>query len=117
MIEELVGRVFATRNAAHIAHWRTKSFAQHVALDEFYSGLVEKIDEIVEVYQGAFGLIDAPTIPSVKPDGILQHIADETSWIEENREKIAQEFCAVENLLDDLAGLYSRTYYKLKNLS
>ena len=35
MIEELVSRTFAIRNAAHLAHWRAKgtgSFAKHMAL-------------------------------------------------------------------------------------
>lgn len=27
MIEELITRIFATRNAAHLEHWRTKSFS------------------------------------------------------------------------------------------
>lgn len=35
MLEELIMRVFAARNAAHLEHWRTKSYAQHVALGSF----------------------------------------------------------------------------------
>ena len=34
MIEELVALVFATRNAVHLEHWRTKSFAAHTAMGE-----------------------------------------------------------------------------------
>jgi len=57
MIEELVTRVFSTRNAAHLAHWKTKSFAEHSALGDFYDALIDGVDEIIEDYQGAFGLI------------------------------------------------------------
>lgn len=32
MIEQLVAKTFASRNAAHLQHWRTKSFAGHKAL-------------------------------------------------------------------------------------
>ena len=46
MIEQLVPRVLATRNAAHQAHWKTNSYAQHVALNEFYDGVLEALDEI-----------------------------------------------------------------------
>ena len=117
MIEELVGKVFATRGASHLAHWKTKSFAQHMALDTFYNGLIEKIDGLVEVYQGACGLIGPVTMPSVKPDKILDHIVEESDWIAEHRDEIAEDVDAIKNLIDDLVGLYLSTIYKLKNLS
>ena len=44
MIEELVEKVFAARNEAHIAHWATKSFAKHMALNEFYDNIIDLID-------------------------------------------------------------------------
>lgn len=117
MIEELVGRVFATRNAAHLAHFKTKSYAQHMALGGFYDGLIDKIDSIVETYQGACGLIGPVTMPSVKPDGMMQHIFEESDWIAEHRDEIADDVDAIKNLIDDLVALYLTTHYKLKNLS
>ena len=57
MIEELIAKVFAAREAAHLEHWRTKSYAQHQALGEFYDTIIDQIDELVECYQGNFGLI------------------------------------------------------------
>lgn len=47
---ELIARCFAARTAAHIAHLQTTSYAQHVALDEFYNvivGLANMVDEIL----------------------------------------------------------------------
>ena len=117
MIEQLVIKVFSTRNAVHLAHWRTKNYAQHVALGDFYDGLIDKIDVIVEMYQGAFGIIDAPDIKPVSPANIIEHIGEEANWIEENRSDIAGGVNAIENVIDDLAGLYLSTFYKLKNLS
>ena len=63
MINVLVARVFAARNLAHLEHWKTKSYAQHKALNEFYDGIISGIDRIVETYQGAFGLIKVPMLP------------------------------------------------------
>lgn len=117
MIEELVGRVFATRNAVHLAHFKTKSFAQHVALGEFYDGLVDKIDSIVEMYQGECGLIGEVDIPTVQTDRIMQHISGEADWIAEHRDDIAEEVDAIKNVIDELVGLYLKTHYKLKYLS
>ena len=118
MIEELVGRVFATRNAAHLAHWAAKgpgSYAKHVALGDFYDGLVDKIDTIVEMYQGARELIGNVKIPAVTGD-ITDHIAAEASWIAKYRDNISEEIDAINNVIDDLVGLYLTTHYKLVNL-
>lgn len=117
MIQELVEKVFATRDAVHSGHWKTKSYSEHVALGDLYDGIVDKIDGIVEMYQGAFGLIDPVESKPVVGKDIVRHLTDEAKWINDNREAISGDICAIENALDDLAGLYYRTLYKLKNLS
>lgn len=120
MIEELVGRVFATRNAAHLAHWAAKgpgSYAKHVALDGFYNELIDKIDTIVEMYQGAHGLIGDVILPKVDPTKIVQHIAEEATWIADCRDDIAEDVDAIKNQIDDLVGHYLTSLYKLKNLA
>ena len=66
MIEELISRVFYARNLAHFEHWRAKgegSYAKHIALGEFYDGVIDTIDPLVEAYQGAFDLIKAIPAP------------------------------------------------------
>jgi hypothetical protein len=117
MIEQLVARVFSTRNAVHLAHWKTKSYAQHVALGDFYDGLIDRIDAIVEMYQGAFGLIENVDVQSISNADIMEHIGKEANWLEEHRSEIAGDVWAIENQIDELAGLYLSTFYKLKNLS
>ena len=117
MIEQLVARVFFTRNAAHIAHWKTQSYSQHKALGKFYDSLVDMIDGIVEAYQGRFKLIAAiPPRPAEQPKDILGYIEKELAWIEENREAISEGFTAIENSIDSLLDLYATTIYKLRNL-
>jgi len=118
MIEGLVGRVFATRSAAHLAHFATKSYATHMALGSFYEDLIEAIDEIVEVYQGKFGLIDPFAVPALpwKVSDIAKHLSAEAEWIEANKKQVSRGCDAVENLIDELAALYHRTVYKLENL-
>jgi len=118
MLEELVSRVFATRNAAHLAHWRTKSFAQHMALGDFYDGAIDKLDGIVEALQGATGNLVADVDLNASDDrsDIIPILTDDCNWIAKNREKISSDVAAVENLLDDLCDLYLTTIYKLKNL-
>lgn len=121
MIEQLVSKVFYTRNAAHLEHWKTKgtgSFARHMALGTFYDALIDNIDSIVEAYQGYFDLIAAvqPVPGPTLPKDIVEHISDECEWIDENREKIAKNVAAIENLIDNLSGAYMSVLYKLRNL-
>jgi hypothetical protein len=119
MIEQLISRVFYTRNAAHLAHWKTKSYAQHVALGTFYDGLIDTIDQLVEAYQGFFDLISMvpPKPGELLPKDIITYISEEADWIDANRSKIAEDNSALENIIDELSGLYMSTLYKLRNLS
>lgn len=119
MIEQLVSRVFYARNVAHFHHWRatgTGSFAKHSALGEFYDGVIDAIDPLVEAYQGAFELIGDIPAPDTSKDGVLELLEADAAWIEENHEDICKGNRAVANLIDSLTGVYLSTIYKLRNL-
>lgn len=119
MIEELIHRIFCSRNATHLAHWRTKSYAQHKALGSFYDKIIDLTDELVEAHMGAagkvIGEIEIPALPPVKD--ILKHLSEEVNWIDEHRSEIADGVAALENIVDEIAALYLSTIYKLKQLS
>lgn len=115
-IKELIAKVFATRNALHFAHWATKSYAEHEALGYIYTAVVNKLDEIVEVYQGRHGLLQNVSCGgSTAPKNILNHIKEEAQWLGANREKICHTE-AVGALVDELEASYLKTIYKLENL-
>jgi len=116
-MEELISHVFALRDASHLAHWATKSYSQHKALGRLYDGLVDKIDELVEAYQGSFGLIGDVKIVTMGKNNIVGSIREELAWIKSNRDRIAKGSTMIENLLDDMMQLYSTTLYKLVNLA
>ena len=116
MIEELVSHVCAMRNAAHLAHFSTKSYSEHKALGKFYDDLIDKIDSIVEAYQGYYGLIGEVRIMMMPKDRIVNTVRTELGWIQTNRDKIAKKNTMIENLIDDLMQTYSTTHYKLVNL-
>ena len=117
MIEQLVPRVFAARDLAHKEHWATKSYAQHMALGEFYDDVIEAIDAVVECHQGMFGLIE-PEAPGKqkKPEDFATYLRDEADWIETNRELLSSGVGAIGNLLDTLTAVYLKAAYKLENL-
>lgn len=118
MIEELIAKVFKTRNQAHLAHWKTKSFAEHEALGSFYDDLIDKLDTLVEACQGSKGIIGHVDL-SCKDESvdIIKCLSDDANFMSKNRQKIAHGVPAIENILDEIVGLYLKTIYKLKNLS
>jgi hypothetical protein len=118
MIKELVAKVFSTRNLVHLAHWKTKSYAEHVALGDLYEELIEGIDKLVEAYQGTFGLLDGVELECVKqPPDIVKHISAELIWINNNCTEITKDLAALDNILQELQASYLKALYKLKNLS
>lgn len=123
LIEELAARAFAARNMSHAKHWRVSgpgSYAAHSALGDFYDAVPGKIDEIIEVYQGAFGLIgDIPEIADEDeglPSDFAAYLSSEVRWIQANRDAIANGITPIQNLIDDLMACYLKTVYKLVNL-
>lgn len=119
MIEQLISRVFHTRNLSHWNHWRAKgdgSYAKHQALGSFYDDVIDALDALVEGYQGAFQLVGKIPAPEKPKTEILSLLESDAEWIEENHEKICQGNRAVANLLDGLTSVYLSAIYKLRNL-
>lgn len=118
MIEELIAMCFRTRNQAHLMHWKTKSYAEHKALGNFYEDLIENLDSLVEVCQGSKGMIGHVDLacPDESVD-IIKNLTSDANWISKNRAKIGHGVPAIENILDEIVALYLKTLYKLKNLS
>lgn len=110
MVEQLIERMFDLRNAAHLEHWKTDSYAQHVALGDFYDSVIELTDKYVEAHQGTFGIIETES------KDVAKMISDEIIWLNDNRAEIAQGVPALENIIDELSGLHMKTLYKLENL-
>lgn len=118
MIDELVSRTFAMRDAAHREHFRTNSYARHVALGEFYEALPGAVDDLVEAYQGMFDLVGDfdVTLKTGKYD-IEAEMQDDIDWLQATRDDTCQEDSSLLNLLDTIVALYQRTLFKLKRLT
>lgn len=121
MITELISKVFTTSRQAHLAHWKTSSYAKHMALGDFYDGVLEPLDDLVEDYQAAFGKVDEVCVkefctPS-SDDDILSTLKEDIKWINKSRDKICKNITALENILDGISDIYLKTIYKLENLS
>lgn len=118
MIDELISRTFAMRDAAHREHFRTTSYARHMALGEFYAALPDAVDALVEAYQGMFDLVgDFDVKLTVGEYDIEAEMKDDIDWLQATRDDVCQEDPSLLALLDDIVNLYQRTLYKLKRLA
>jgi len=71
-MNEYVGTLMQSRNQTHIFHLQTSSYAKHVALQEYYEGIIDLIDSLVEAYQGKYDILT-----DYKMIGVLADIEDE----------------------------------------
>ena len=116
---DFVGTLFLARDVAHSVHLNTRSFAKHSALNEFYDNIVDLADKFAEAYQGRHGMIGPITLMSAKKTGnILEFLQDSLADIEKMRYEVCEKTdTALQNIIDEIVGLYLSTLYKLKFLA
>ena len=116
-MEEIIGLLFHARNVAHKEHLKTKSFAQHMALGTFYDEVIELADKLAEAYQGDEGIMaDIPLFATTPNETIDNFLVKQVNMIEKLRDA-ASSRTAIQNIIDEVIGLYLSTIYKLRNLS
>lgn len=117
-IEELFGTLQQSTVASWRKHLRTAKYAKHMALDEFYKEIPEKVDALIEGWMGAHGkkvsgfenLLKSSNMNTLKYLGELKKVCKEGySLLEDNEELIS--------LMDDIVNLINSTLYKVKELS
>lgn len=118
-MDKIVARLFLVRDIAHREHLKTRSYAQHMALGEFYEAIVESADAIAEAYQGRYGIVeDIPFLIPTVPGDIIAQLEGNLAIIEQTRfEDVPAEDTAIQNLIDEAVALFLKAIYKLKFLS
>ena len=116
---ELVARCFQARTEAHFAHLMTNSYAEHVALQGFYDGIVGAADSFAEAATGRFGILKYPVQTlrvgdRGKPVSIPTELR---AWIDKNRDECCDDLDELENIIDGITELCDCAIYKLRFLS
>ena len=116
---DFVGTLFLARDVAHSVHLNTRSFAKHSALNSFYDEIVELADKFAEAYQGRHGLIGPISLMSAKKTtNIVEFLEDSMADIEKMRFEVCEKTdTPIQNIIDEIVGLYLSTLYKLKFLA
>jgi hypothetical protein len=116
---QFVGQLFLGRNVAHSVHLNTRSYSKHKALRHFYEDVIELADKFAEAYQGRHGLIGPIAIPaSKKTTNIVEFLQGQLDEIEKGRYDVCKKTdTPIQNIIDEIVGLYLSTIYKLRFLA
>ena len=117
-----VSRLFHARIQTHIFHLQVQgegSYAAHKALDDFYNGIVDITDELVETYQGKYGIIYdyalAPMENFKNVDNCVQYLSSLHAYIDEKKSNIFKDSDLL-NIIDEAKSLIKSTLYKMRFL-
>ena len=90
-----------------------------MALNEFYQEIPGLADKFAEAYQGKYGLIGPISLMSAKKtNSVLEFLQDQADELEKMRYDVVDKDCTpLQNIIDEIMGLYLSTLYKLKFLS
>lgn len=118
-MDEIIANLFHARDIAHAIHLRTRSFAQHVALGDFYKQVIDLADDLAETFAGRYSTLNVqmnkyPT-PFTDTDAVtfIRSVAD---WADKARASFNPADTLLLNQWDELLALINKTKYKLENL-
>lgn len=112
-----IGTLMQSRNQAHIYHLQTPSYAQHIALQGYYEGIIPLIDGLVESYQGKYGILrDYKMAGTIKEDeNPAMYFEGLCKFVEAILPSLPQDTFLI-NQYDEVMTLIQSTKYKLKFL-
>ena len=117
-IEQLFGTLQQSVVATWRKHLRTAKYAKHVALNDFYEDMPDKVDALIEAWMGANGR-------KIKGyENILQSSNMNTLTYLKELKRVTREGYdlmgeheELKSLLDDIMELINSTLYKVKELN
>lgn len=119
-VSKFISKLLESREMAQVYHWTVKgdmgSHAAHLALESYYSGVIELIDDIVEVYQGQYGLIegyDQIATDETRSKDRLDYFKEVVEFVKSRRNCIKLEDTHLHTIIDEVVVLIYKTIYKL----
>ena len=119
-VSKFLSKLLESREMAQVYHWTVKgdmgSHAAHLALQTYYEEVIEFIDDIVEIYQGQYGLIEGYDVIDTtdsKSKDRLDYFKETVEFVKSGRTCIKAEDTHIHNIIDELIALQYKTIYKL----
>lgn len=120
-VVKFFSKLFESREMAHVYHLQVRgeegSYAKHEALGDYYEDIVEIIDDVIEVYQGQYGIVDGYDIidtSSTNSKDPIAYFEEIGEFIKHGKKCISEEDTHIHSLIDDISCLVYKTLFKLK---
>ena len=117
-IEELFGTLQMSVVSGWRKHLRSAKYGKHIALQEFYEEMPDKVDALIEAWMGAHGkkvgnytnILTSSNMNTLTYLKELKRVCKQGYDLLDDNEEL-------ESLLDDIVNLINSTLYKVKELS
>jgi hypothetical protein len=115
---EMISLLLHSRTQTHTLHLQTESYPEHKALNEYYDGIVDIIDGLVESYQGKYGIIKGyksyDIVEYKSTESTIKYLKDLCGKVEKLRNCCKDSY--IQNQIDTACELINSTLYKLRFL-
>lgn len=119
-MEELIEKLQMAQRCAQMHHWKTKSFSLHLALGELYDSISSLMDELFEMYMGAYGTeahIDLSPANEFDEQNPINFVNELHEFLKGAETSMLPQDGFLINKFQELQGEVSRIKYKVENLS
>lgn len=111
---EFISMILDSATQAHIYHLQSDSYAQHMALCAYYTGMPATIDALAELLQGRYGILrgyKAPA-PYLEDNNVVDYFKTLLEAVDTQRANLPQD-SNIQNSVDTVVDLIQSTLYKL----
>ena len=118
-INNFTEKLLQSRDQVHIWHLQTRSYAEHKALDNYYSSILDLFDSFIEKYQGTknIRISMGKSIIEFKdynPILVKEHFDELRNFFtKEGRTVLTERDRDLHNIMDEMLGLVNETAYLL----
>jgi DNA-binding ferritin-like protein len=113
---EFIAALLHSSTVTHFMHLSTDSYAQHKALETYYTGIIDLVDSFAEAFQGRYKKIKKYPSEFHSATDPVKYLESMLKFVDEAREDLPTD-SELQNIVDEIVSLIDSTLYKLKFLS
>ena len=113
---EFIAALLHSGTVAHFMHLSTDSFAAHSALGDYYTEIIDLVDQYAEAFMGRYEQIKKWPEEFHNAKDPVEYLTSLKNFVEDARKELPQD-TELQNLVDEIADLINSTLYKLRFLT
>ena len=115
---EMISLLLHSRTQIHVLHLQTGSYPEHMALNEYYNGIGDLVDGLIESYQGKYDILKGYKSYDIteykSTESTVKYLKDLCGKVEKLRGCCKDSY--IQNQIDTVCELINSTLYKLRFL-